>query len=748
MKITIRLVVSLLFVVALVALAFSLYQVNRERGFLARDLERRAVILAESFQESLVPLIQSGAGTRLNRIVNRFGNRERLKGTVIFDRQGTVITATSGLNLGAKKLSSQAVNTILENRSIGSFLTMDGQQVYVFMIPIAEEDNEAVGTLAMLYDSSFIDMRLKEIWKQNLARFMILSLLAVFSTLLVVRWSVTGPIARLAEWMRDMRTTKRDITNYEVPLRGDMLSPLVSEVTHLAKSLAIARKRAEEEARLRLQSESLWTPEGLKEYMRGELKGKKLFVISNREPYTHVKEGRAVKYIVPAGGLVTALDPVMRICDGTWIAHGNGDADRETVDADSKVRVPPEEPAYTLKRVWLTKEEENGYYYGFANEGLWPLCHITHTRPEFRQGDWVCYQEVNQIFAETLLAEIAHEDGPLVLVQDYHLALLPLLIKKKRPDAKVALFWHIPWPNPESFGICPWRQEILMGMLGADLIGFHIQFFCNNFLDTVDRFLESQIDWDEFSVHRGEHRALIKPFPISVALSEGVGDTSPRDKAVLREAILKEIDVHARYIGVGVDRIDYTKGIPERFRAIERFLEKYPEFIENFTFIELGAPSRDHIKKYRDLMIETEEIVERVNWRFKTKKWKPIVFLKAHHSHEEIRRYYETADFCMVTSLHDGMNLVAKEFVIARPDYDGVLILSQFAGASRELRDAIIVNPYDVEEMADSIRTALTLEASEKHERMKRMYNTVKERNIYRWAGKLIGELTRMRLPG
>ncbi len=750
MKITIRLIVSLVIVTALVALAFSLYQVNSERRLLVRDLERRAVILAESFQESLAPLIQSNADSRLNRIVNRFGNRERLKGTVIFDRQGSVITATNGLSLSDKRFSSQAVNTILENRSIGSFMTIDGQQVYVFMIPVAEENNEAVGTLAMLYDSSFIDMRLKEIWKQNLVRFLILSILAVFSTVLVIRWSITGPIARLAKWMRDMRTSKQDITGYEVPLRGDMLSPVISEVTQLAKSLAIARKRAEEEARLRLQSESLWTPEGLKEYMRGELKGKKLFIVSNREPYSHIKEGRSIKCIVPAGGLVTALDPVMKICDGVWIAHGSGDADREMVDSSGKVRVPPEEPLYTLKRVWLTKDEENGYYYGFSNEGLWPLCHITHTRPSFRQEDWICYQEVNQTFASALLAEIEAEESPLVLVQDYHLALAPLLIKKERPDAKVALFWHIPWPNPESFGICPWRQEILMGMLGADLIGFHIQFFCNNFLDTVDRFLESQIDWEEFSVRRGDHRALIKPFPISVGFEEGVPEhnNSILERASLREAILKEIGVQARYIGVGVDRIDYTKGIPERFRAIERFLEKYPEFVESFTFIELGAPSRDHIRKYRELMAETEEIVEKVNWRFKTKKWKPIVYLKAHHSHEEIHRYYKAADLCMVTSLHDGMNLVAKEFVAARKDHDGVLILSQFAGASRELRDAIIVNPYDVEDMAESIRTALTLNAAERHERMKRMYNTVKERNIYRWAGKLIGELTRMRLPG
>jgi len=748
MKITIRLIVSLVVVVALVALAFSLYQVNRERDRLVRDLERRASILAESFQETLAPLIQSGADSRLNRIANRFGNRERLSGTVIFDRQGNVITATRTLSADAKKLSVQAVNAILKNQSVGSFLAIDGRQSYVFVTPIAEENTEIVGALAMFYDSSYIDIHLKEIWKENLARFLILSILAVFSTVLVVRWSVTGPIARLAAWMRDMRTARPDVMRYREPLRGDVLSPLVSEVTQLAKSLAIAQQQAEEEARLRLQSESLWTPQSLKEYMRGELKGKKLFVLSNREPYMHIKEGRAVRCVVPAGGLVTALDPVMKICEGMWIAHGNGDADRETVDIDNKVRVPPDQPAYTLKRIWLTKEEENGYYYGFSNEGLWPLCHITHTRPEFRRGDWIRYQEVNGIFASALLAEIGNEETPLVLVQDYHLALVPLLIKKARPDARVALFWHIPWPNPESFGICPWRQEILMGMLGADLIGFHIQFFCNNFLDTVDRFLESQIDWEEFSVRRGEHRALIKPFPISVGLDDGIPEHGElQDATKVKEAILKEMGVQARYIGVGVDRIDYTKGIPERFRAIERFLEKYPEFIEAFTFIELGAPSRDHIRKYRELMAETEEIVERVNWRFKTKKWKPIVYLKAHHTHEEIHRYYKAADLCMVTSLHDGMNLVAKEFVAAREDYGGILILSQFAGASRELSDAIIVNPYDVEEMADSIKIALTIDISEKKERMKRMYNTVKERNIYRWAGKLIGELTRMRLP-
>jgi len=362
--------------------------------------------------------------------------------------------------------------------------------------------------------------------------------------------------------------------------------------------------------------------------------------------------------------------------------------------------------------------------------------------------DWVYYQKVNEKFAEALLKEISDEESPLVLIQDYHLALLPLLVKEKRPDAKVALFWHIPWPNPESFGICPWQQEILMGMLGADIIGFHIQYHCNNFLDTVDRFLESKINWEQFSVERGGSTTLIKPFPISVDFGNLVLDkvAAISEKELLRENLLKEIDLRVEYLGVGVDRLDYTKGIPERFRAIERFLEKYPEFIGKFTFVELGAPSRTHIKRYHDLIAEVEEIAEKINWRFQTKEWKPIVFLKAHHSHETIYRYYKASDICMVTSLHDGMNLVAKEFVASREDEDGALILSRFTGASRELSDAVIVNPYDIEGMADAVYSALNMETTERSERMKRMRALIKEYNIYRWAGDLITELARLRV--
>jgi len=744
-KITARLVVSLVLVVGLTAVSFSFYQVRAERVRLTSELERRTIVLAESIQESVTPLVASDSSGKLKGIVQRFGNRERFQGIAVHDARGQVLASTADLEPQIPGAYRQVVHVLSVGQPTGEFVRVGDRRIYLYAFPLIEEDR-TIGVLTLFYDASYIDVRLAEIWGDNLIRFLVLTVLVVAITLIVVRWSITGPIAQMAGWIKELRTGKTESVKPVVPPKMDAaLDPLISEVSHLAKSLAVARARAEEASGPAVRPESLWTAQRLKEQMRVELKGKKLVLVSNREPYIHEKDGQEIRCVVPAGGLITALDPVMRACDGLWIAHGSGDADRETVDGNDTLRVPPGNPAYTLKRIWLTKEEEDGYYYGFANEGLWPLCHITHTRPEFRLEDWNLYREVNEKFATALLTEIAGEESPLVLVQDYHLALLPALIKERRPDAKVAIFWHIPWPNPEAYGICPWRQEILQGMLGSDIIGFHIQFHCNNFLETVDRFLESKIDWEQFSVTRGGHSTLIKPFPISVS-GEQPSRTAPPEGWPAKKTLLRKVGVRAEYLGVGVDRIDYTKGIPERFRAIERFFEKYPEYLERFTFVELGAPSRTHIKKYRDLMTEIEEMVEKVNWRFQTKTWKPIVFLKAHHTHEAIEPYYKASDLCMVTSLHDGMNLVAKEFVSARDDGDGVLILSQFTGASRELKDALIVNPYDIEQMADAIFLSLGMEPEERSERMGRMRGNIHNYNIYRWAGRLITGLARLRL--
>lgn len=572
-------------------------------------------------------------------------------------------------------------------------------------------------------------------------------LLVALVLLLVIRWGLVVPLTRVAEWIRRLRAGE-PMGEEALPTRGP-LAPLTREIANLARSLILARHAAEEEARLRHARESRWTAERLKEQVRTLLGNRPMLVIANREPYQHVRRGRQIQCIVPASGLVTAMEPILRACGGTWIAHGSGDADRDTVDTHNRLRVPPEEPCYTLRRVWLSQEEEKGYYYGFANEGLWPLCHIAHTRPLFRAEDWAHYAAVNAKFAEAVLEELPQDDGALVLIQDYHFARLPTLIREKRPDAKIALFWHIPWPNAEAFAICPWARQLLQGMLGADLLGFHTQFHCNNFLETVDRMLESRIDWEQFTINQAGHTTWVKPFPISVAVqdTEAQPDTTPLSVAAARDQILRELGIRVQWLGVGVDRIDYTKGILERFRAIERFLEKHPALQGQFVFVELGAPSRTLIKRYEELETEVEAEAERINRRFQTAGWRPVLLFKKHHSHEEIDRYYRAADVCLVTSLHDGMNLVAKEFVATRADERGVLILSQFTGAARELQDALLVNPYDIDQVADAIYYALMMSAEEQKVRMARMREVLQEHNIYRWAATLITELAKLRPP-
>jgi trehalose 6-phosphate synthase len=464
-----------------------------------------------------------------------------------------------------------------------------------------------------------------------------------------------------------------------------------------------------------------------------------VFVVSNREPVSHVREGKAIRQVEPASGLVTALGPIMLACGGVWVAHGSGDADRIMGE---RIALPSHDPAYTLRRVWLSAEEEAGYYYGFANEGLWPLCHIVHERPQFRADDWEHYRAVNRRFADVLLEEMEKTETPIVLAQDYHFALLPQMVKRERPDARVALFWHIPWPNFEAFGICPWQEEILLGMLGADLIGFHTQFHCNNFLETAERSIEGRVEWDHFTVVRGQHTTHVLPFPISVAT-----DSLESDPPMDRTALLAELGVTAEFLGIGVERVDYTKGLPERFRAIRRFFERWPEYRKRLVFVQIASPSRARIPRYQALLEETRAIVRAINEEIGDRGWRPIVYRERHHDHREIRAYYRNADFCMVTALHDGMNLVAKEFVAARDDDDGVLVLSRFTGASRDLLDALLVNPYNIEDTAMAIRRAIEMPPEERQARMARMRAQVREQNVYRWAGRLLGELTHISRP-
>lgn len=742
MRITLRIILSIFVVVGVIVVLFTVLQVQQEKERMTIDLERRASVLGESLKESIEPLVAKGQFQRLQTIVDKFGNRERLVGVAVFNAQDKLVAANVRLAPHLKTPVPLVGRVMSADQEEGDFFLMGGREIYLYALPLHREENVA-GALVIFYETQHIKDRVALIWESNFIRLLVSALFISLTTLLVIRWSMVHPIARMAEWMKSLRTDKEGTPLPPPP--GKVFEPLAREATRMVKSIFEARSAAEQEARLRRKGETFWTPARLREHVRNLLRGRPLFVVSNREPYMHEKRGKKIESVVPASGLVTALEPILQACGGTWVAHGSGDADREVVDAKDQVRVPPEDPQYILKRVWLTKEEEEGYYYGFANEGIWPLCHIAHTRPIFRAEDWNYYEAVNWKFALATLEELESSQDPWILVQDYHFALLPRMIKEKRPDARVALFWHIPWPNPESFGICPWQREILHGMLGADLIGFHVQFHCNNFLETVDRVLESRIDWENFTVERENHLTQVKPFPISIASPAPASFAHPLNGG-LKKTLLRELGIQGEYLGVGVDRVDYTKGLRERFLAIERFLEKYPPYQGRFTFVELGAPSRTHIKEYRDLMAQVEAEAERINWRFQTKEWKPIVFLKKHHSHKEIAPFYEAADLCLVTSLHDGMNLVAKEFIGAKGDDSGVLILSQFTGASRELKDALIVNPYDTEQMAEAIRTALEMDPEERRARMQRMREELKERNIYRWAGDLISSLSQIRL--
>ena len=741
MRLSLRLIVSLVLAVTIVSVAFALYQVQAENRSRRNELERRAQLLAESLQETVEPLLAKGAQESLQRIVERFGNRERLAGVAIYDRQAHPVVMTPNLAARLGPELPAVAKTLMEGHNSSLFFQAGKDPIHVYAVPVHHDGQ--LWALAVFHDASDIHGQDMAIWRSTFKHVLVQMLLISAITLLIVRWSMERPIARMAQWLKDLRTGEH-VTDPDLPVE-DVLQPITREVTSLATSLRIARASAEEEARLREAADSLWTAERLRVFQQATLEDSRLFVVSNREPYEHVHRNGAVEVRVPASGLVTAMEPILRACAGTWIAQGAGDADHETVDANDRLRVPPDEPQYMLRRVWLTREEEERYYYGFANEGLWPLCHIAHTRPIFRAEDWEAYQEVNAKFAAIVLEEMAGAENPIVLVQDYHFALLPRLIKEKRPDARVAIFWHIPWPNPESFGICPWRRELLEGLLGADLIGFHIQSHCNNFLETIDRTLESRIEWERFAVNKGGHFTLVRPFPISVDFKETQADEHKAIR-VERDALLKQIGVEADYLGIGVDRLDYTKGIPERFRGIERFLEKYASYNGRFTFVQIGAPSRTHIDRYQDLNAEVEREAERINRRFQNKHWKPIVFLKRHHNHSEIEPFYRLSDLCLVTSLHDGMNLVAKEYVATRDDNGGSLILSCFTGASRELQDALIVNPYDTEELADAIHKAVAMDPRERRERMLRMRRVVKQHNIYRWAANLIAAVSEIRV--
>src|SRR6266702_2020342 len=698
MGVSLRLILPLLLVLGAFAYAVVPLVNKLTLQWFVRDIDSRASLIANTIQGPLQDLARAGNRTRLLEYFTRITQDQRFSG---------------------------ASEHLLKSPD-GALL------VSVRPVPVL---GAPAGQLVLVHDMSFIARRSAETRKYLFYFFVGLGVTVSLITVVVAQLSWRG-------WVQGLRAV----------LRGEGLfrpadAPEAPELRPIAADLRALIRDLEAEQRSRDEDQLAWTPETLRGMLRADLPGHEVMVVSNREPYIHVRRGDIVALWRPASGLVTAMEPIMRACSGTWIAHGGGSADREVVDEHARVAVPPEQPAYQLRRVWLTPEEEAGYYYGFANEGLWPLCHIAHVRPTFRTSDWEQYMMVNRTFARAVVEEAKSPD-PIVLVQDYHFALLPRMIQESLPTATIVSFWHIPWPNPEAFAICPWREELLDGLLGSSILGFHTQFHCNNFVDTVDRLVEARVDREMFTVsYRGKLTA-VKRYPISI-------EWPPSDGLVTKPVEQCRQDVRQRHalppdhaVGVGVDRLDYTKGIEERLRAVERLLETRPEWLGRFTFIQIAAPPRTRIGQYQEYEARVRAMAARINERFAHARHPPVVLKAEHHQPEDIYEYYRAAELCMVTSLHDGMNLVAKEFVSSRDDERGALILSQFTGAARELPEALIVNPYDTDQCAAALHMALSMPAGEQRARIRLMRGLIQEFNVYRWAGRMLIDAASMRRRG
>jgi len=724
-------------VVGLVLSVMVWRQVDREREAGFQDLERRAAVLAHRLSLATAEALRLPESEVLTLLRPAVDGYRRLIGLAVYGPDGRLLCAGDGVSDFSEVLEGPVKQVLAGAAEVVARKEVADASLHVLARSFQGPEGKPGGVVAVLHDSSYVHERATA----ALTRWAFSVLLIVLLVLTVVTglgwFAYEKPLRGLADWMRRLRMGEESAPPpAALPLRS-----LAEESGHLAASLRAARTATWAESRHAAQADKVWTSDRLRAHATDALEGSPLVVVSNREPYMHVTRDGKPHMIVPASGLVTALDPVLQACGGLGVAHGAGDADREAADSRGRLSVPPDEPRYALRRVWLSREQEQGYYYGFSNEGLWPLCHLAHERPVFRGADWKHYVEVNRRFAQGVLEEVGGASAS-VWVQDYHLALVPHLLKSENPELRVGIFWHIPWPNPEAFRICPWREEILEGMLGADLVGFHLQQHCNNFLDTVDRMVEARLDWDHFAVDLKGHTTQVRPFPISV--QDWTEREVPQGEDLGRQiAELKDDhNLHGVEVAVGVDRIDYTKGLPERFRAVARFFEKHPAYRGRLTFVQLGAPSRTHIRRYRDLLTELESLADEINWKFQSDDWKPIRFLVAHHDARTVHAFLAMASLCLVSSLHDGMNLVAKEFVSAQEGGQGVLVLSEFAGAARELSDALVVNPYDIEQCAEAIRQAVEMEPAERRRRMERMRKGVQEHNVYRWAGTFISELS------
>ncbi|HEX4924737.1 MAG TPA: trehalose-6-phosphate synthase, partial [Bdellovibrionales bacterium] len=666
---------------------------------------------------SLNEMIRLDRRSSVKSLLNRMTNDSRLIGVSVCSPRGTLVNKSDTV---PKQIACNPEIADTDDR-----LTLyQGTAIHVSSHKLRAPDGETLAVLNVFQNSSHLRVRAEATQRYIIFAFIGIGLLVSLVTMAVYRWTVAGPLDQLTRTLKFIAAGR---TKFAKSFENTDLGPFVRNLEKVLRDLRQSKPLPAP------STTGLMTAARLREVTQRLFGEAKFCVVANREPYIHNRKGSKIEVQFPSSGLVSAVEPILRACSGVWIGHGSGSADRETADGNGIILVPPGNPEYALKRVWLSKEEEQGYYFGFANEGLWPLCHIAHTRPIFRNEDWEQYQKVNKKFADAFNEQV-NGAKTIALIQDYHFALLPGILRQSRPDTVSSLFWHIPWPNPEAIAICPWKNQIMAGMLGADLIGFHTQYHCNNFLDSVDRFMEARVDRENFSVTIRGHTCYVKPFPISIEWPPR-NDARPDEIPEIRAKLLEELGLPKDImVGVGIDRLDYTKGIIERFLSIERLLEKYPQYVGKFVFIQIGAPSRTQIKRYQDFNSEVQEVTNRINWRFGQNGYEPIHLRLNHHDAAEVFRYYRASKLCYVSSLHDGMNLVAKEFIAARSDEQGVLVLSSFTGAAKELTDALIINPYDIEENADALHAALKMSPEEQRLRMQRLRQVVSTNNVYNWA--------------
>jgi trehalose-6-phosphate synthase len=727
MRLSLRFLFPLALVLASLAYAVIPLVDSLTLKWFVKDLEMRAELIGRMVEGPVGDLLASESKAKLLAYFNRIIQDERLFAIGFCDLNNRLLYKTQTY---PDAITCDGNNTLPSGKT--ALVQLPRGAVHVSAVGVVGNGGP-VGRLMLIHDMSWVQRRSSDTKRYLFYLFAVIGAVISLVTVLVAHLSWRG-------W----------VTGVRAMLRGEGFIALKKDKHHgpelqpVAKDLRALIQDLESDKRMRDESQVSWKPATLKAILHDHLAGDEVLIVSNRQPYIHNWKNEAIEVQVPASGVVTALEPIMRACSGVWIAHGNGSADRDVVDMRGHVRVPPDAPSFDIRRVWITPEEEAGYYYGFANEGIWPLCHLAHVRPVFRSSDWQQYQAINERFALAVVEE-AKTDNPVVLIQDFHLALVPKMVRDHLPHATIITFWHIPWPNPERYAICPWYVEILEGLLGSSILGFHTRFHCSNFINTVDRSLETRIDWDSSTISYGGKLTAVNPYPISIEWPIRALDRLPsvvECRRRVREIYALPTD---HRMGLGIERLDYTKGILERFLAVERLLELEPQWIGRFTFVQIAAPSRSKIEEYAQFKQQVETLAERINARFGREGYRPIQLVIRHHEVRDVVTHYRAADLCVVSSLHDGMNLVAKEFVAARDDEQGVLILSQFTGAASELPDALVVNPYNIDQCAAAMHLALTMTPVEQRARMRSMRGIVQEFNVYRWAGRMLMDAARMR---